>query len=65
VHVLAALHALEWSFISLLLLMTAATGLIALVVVVRVVEPAGLKALLLRLRGKPTRNFHVVRRPSE
>jgi len=63
--VIAALHALEWSFISLLLLMTVLTGLIAVTIVVRVVEPAGVKALLLRLRGKPTRNFRVVRRPSE
>lgn len=62
---LAALHTLEWFFISLLLLMTVVTGLIALVVVVRVVEPAGIKALVLRLRGQPTKNFRVVRRPTE
>jgi hypothetical protein len=51
---LAALHTLEISFIILLLSMLGASGLIALVIVVRVVEPSGVKALAARLRGKPS-----------
>ncbi len=43
---------LEWSFLGLLALMTVLVGLFSVVVVVRVVEPRGLKALLLKLGGK-------------
>jgi hypothetical protein len=48
---------LEWSFTGLLVLMTALTGLLAVVVVVRVVEPRGIRALLMKLAGKDTPGF--------
>jgi hypothetical protein len=59
--VLVAVQALELTFLILLGAMVVASGLIGLVVVVRVVEPAGLKALADRLRGKPTPNFRTYR----
>lgn len=43
---------LEWTFIGVLVLMTAAVGWLSLVVVARIVEPRGLKALLRRIVGK-------------
>lgn len=42
--------ALEFAFISLLVTMTVVSGLLGLVVVARVVEPRGVKALLERLK---------------
>ena len=42
----------EWTFISLLAAMVGAAGLFSLVVVARVVEPRGVKALLRRLAGR-------------
>ncbi|HEX9712441.1 MAG TPA: hypothetical protein VGB52_07825 [Actinomycetota bacterium] len=45
-------NVLEWSFVGLLLLMTAAVGVLSLVVVARLVEPRGLLALLRRFVGK-------------
>lgn len=45
-------NVLEWSFIGVLALMTAAVGIISLVVVVRLVEPRGLRVLLRRLVGR-------------
>jgi hypothetical protein len=59
--VLAAIHALELTFLILLGGMVVVSGVIGLVVVVRVIEPAGLKALADRLRGKPTPNFRTYR----
>jgi hypothetical protein len=56
-----AVKTLELSFMILLGAMTVASGLIALVVVVRVVEPGGLKQLLLRLSGKRPANFRSYR----
>ena len=53
----AAYHLLEWSFAGLLLVMTGLVGLLSLVVVVRVVEPRGLRALLMKLAGKDTPGF--------
>lgn len=50
---LAKVGALELSFIILLLFMLGLSGLIAAVVVIRIVEPAGLKALTQRLFGFP------------
>lgn len=47
-----ALSALEYGFISLLVFMSALAGLISAVVVVRVVEPRGLRVLLDRLRPR-------------
>ncbi len=47
-----AVEALELSFIILLGTMTAATGLFAFFVVVRVLEPRGFKALRARMSGK-------------
>jgi len=58
---IAAIHALELSFLIVLGGMTVASGLIGLVVIVRVVEPGGFKALAMRLRGKPTANFKTYR----
>lgn len=49
---LAKYGILEWTFLGLLGTMTALVGLFSIVVVVRVVEPRGLKALLLKLGGK-------------
>ena len=49
---LAKYQLLEWTFLGLLGLMTVLVGLLSIVVVVRVVEPRGLKALLLKLAGK-------------
>jgi hypothetical protein len=46
------MKALEWTFISLLLLMVIATGLFALVVVMRLVEPGGIRSFLRRLTGR-------------
>jgi hypothetical protein len=59
--VLAALHPLEISFIVLLLAMLGLAGLIGLVVVVRIVEPAGFKALFARLTGKTPPGFRSIR----
>ncbi|MBI4729590.1 MAG: hypothetical protein HY775_08855 [Acidobacteria bacterium] len=47
-----AFKALEASFISLLTAMTLATGLFGLAVIVRLVEPRGLRAFLRRLSGR-------------
>jgi hypothetical protein len=46
------MRVLEWTFISLLLLMVIVSGLFALVVVTRLVEPGGIRSLLRRLAGK-------------
>lgn len=45
-------NVLEWSFLGVLGLMTVVIGLLALVVVARLVEPRGVKVLLRRLAGK-------------
>jgi len=45
-------NVLEWSFIGVLALMSIAIGGLATMVVVRVVEPRGLKVFLRRLAGK-------------
>ena len=45
-------NVLEWSFIGVLALMTIAVGLFGLVVVARIVEPRGVRALLRRIVGK-------------
>lgn len=50
---IAALQALEYSFIALLAFMLGLSGLIGLTVVARMVEPGGVRALLRRLAGKP------------
>lgn len=56
-----AVQLLELSFMILLGIMTVASGLIGLVVIVRVIEPGGLKQLLLRLRGKRPDMFRTYR----
>ncbi|MCA1834069.1 MAG: hypothetical protein ABR548_12500 [Actinomycetota bacterium] len=48
---------LEWTFMGLLGLMTVIIGFFSVVVVVRIVEPRGLKALLLKLAGRDTPGF--------
>ena len=58
---IAAIHTLELTFLVLLGGMVVASGLIGLVVVVRVVEPGGLKALAARLRNKPSAQFKTYR----
>jgi len=50
--VFAAMKALEWTFVSLLLLMVIVSGLFALVVVTRLVEPEGIRSFLRRLTGR-------------
>ena len=50
---IASVNVLEISFILLLLAMLGLSGVIGLVVVVRLVEPRGLKALSQRLIGLP------------
>lgn len=45
-------NVLEWTFIGVLALMTVAVGLFGLVVVARIVEPRGVRALLRRLAGR-------------
>jgi len=42
----------EWTFMALLVAMVGLAGLFSLVVVARVVEPRGVKALLRRLAGR-------------
>lgn len=49
---LARYGVLEWTFLGLLSLMTVLVGILSVVVVVRIVEPAGLKALVLKLAGR-------------
>ena len=48
-----AISVLELSFIILLLFMLGLSGLIGLAVIVRIVEPRGMKALSQRLTGFP------------
>jgi hypothetical protein len=50
-----ALQALEIAFGGVLIAMTAAVGLISLTVVVRVVEPKGVRALAERVIGREIR----------
>lgn len=42
----------EWTFMGVLILMVAAAGLFSVVVVARLVEPRGVKALLRRIAGR-------------
>ncbi|MHB8513454.1 MAG: hypothetical protein ACYDCC_14940 [Actinomycetota bacterium] len=49
---IVAFQLLEWSFITLLAGMLGLAGIIGLIVVVRLVEPRGLKAFLQRFSGK-------------
>ncbi|HEX9776441.1 MAG TPA: hypothetical protein VGB83_12795 [Actinomycetota bacterium] len=43
---------LEWTFVGILALMVAVSGLFGVVVVARLVEPRGMRALLRRLLGR-------------
>ena len=45
-------NALEWSFVGLLAIMTVVVGLFGLVVVARLVEPRGVRALVRRITGR-------------
>ena len=45
-------NVLEWSFLVVLTLALGATGVFGLVVVARLVEPRGVRALLRRLTGR-------------
>lgn len=49
-----AFEALEFSFTALLVAMTVGSGVVALVVVARIVEPRGVRALVRRLAGRPS-----------
>jgi len=49
---IAGMHPLEFTFVTLLTLMVVLTGVFGLFVVVRVVEPGGVRSLLRRLAGK-------------